>query len=150
MLAELDALIESTSELSHMLIIGTANKLVAGGEVDYLFGVTLTLPGAPVVPLPPQPLQGDVHRMLAAVTEFYLGRAVKSGYRLTDISREGFIARVLINVTNPAQIEDIVVLCQTASTYRQRMEIAAGRNAAERVITPDILETAMRRVVVGG
>jgi hypothetical protein len=150
LLAELDALIEATSELSHALVIGTTNKLVAGGEVDHLFGVTLTLPGAPVVPVPPTPLQADVHRMLAGVAEYYLDRAVKSGYRLVDISRDGFIARVLMNVTNPAQIEDVVVLCQTAAIYRQR---TADRNpgmSKERIVTPEMLELAMRRVVVGG
>ncbi|MGB9154185.1 MAG: hypothetical protein WCD70_13985 [Alphaproteobacteria bacterium] len=151
LLVELDALIEATSELSHTLIVGTANKLVPGGEVDYLFGVTLMLPGAPVAAAPHQPLLSDVHRMLASVTEFYLDRALKSGYRLVDISRDGFIARVLIHVTNPAQIEDIVVLCQTAAIFRQRTENGTtGKRAAERIITPDMLELAMRRVVVGG
>jgi len=150
LLVELDGLIEATSELSHTLIVGTTNKLIGGGEIDYLFGVTLTLPGAPVVPEPHQPLQGDVHRMLAAVTEFYLDRTIKAGYRLVDISRDGFIARVLINVTNPAQIEDIVVLCQTASIYRQRTGSNVPGRAGERIITPDMLELAMRRVVVGG
>lgn len=150
LLVELDGLIEATSELSHTLIVGTTNKLIGGGEIDYLFGVTLTLPGAPVVPVPHQPLQGDVHRMLAAVTEFYLDRTIKAGYRLVDISRDGFIARVLINVTNPAQIEDIVVLCQTASIYRQRTGSNSRDKAGERIITPDMLELAMRRVVVGG
>ena len=33
-LAEIDALIGSTSELSHALIIGTTNKLTAGSEID--------------------------------------------------------------------------------------------------------------------
>jgi hypothetical protein len=145
LLVELDALIELTSELSNTLIIGTTNKLVAGSEIDYLFGATLTLPGAPVVSEPTQPLQGDVHRMLAGVTEFYLDRAIKAGYRLTDISRDGFIARILLNVTNPAQIEDIIVLCQTSAIYRQRK----GGKGAERLLTPDILELAMRRVVIG-
>jgi hypothetical protein len=149
LLAELDALIEATSELSHALVIGTTNKLIAGGEVDHLFGVTLTLPGAPVVPVPHQPLQSDVHRMLAGVAEFYLDRALKSGYRLADISRDGFIARILLNVTNPAQIEDAVVLCQTAAIYRQRQAGNGGKKSG-RVISPDMLELAMRRVVVGG
>jgi nucleotide-binding universal stress UspA family protein len=144
LLAELDALIETTSELSHALVIGTTNRLVAGGEVDHLFGVTLMLPGAPVVPVPHQPLQADVHRMLAGVAEFYLDRAIKAGYRLADISRDGFIARVLINITNPAQIEDVVVLCQTAAIYRQR----TGDKGKERIISPDMLELAMRHVVV--
>jgi hypothetical protein len=149
LLAELDALIEATSELSHALVIGTTNRLVAGSEVDHLFGVTLALPGAPIVPVPPQPLQSDVHRMLASVAEFYLDRATKAGYRLVDISREGFLARILINVTNPAQVEDVIVLCQTASIYRQRQKIKGGEKTADRVLTPDMLELAMRHVVIG-
>ena len=144
LLAELDALIESTSELSHMLVIGTTNKLIEGSEIDHLFGVTLTLPGAPVIAAPTQPLQTDVHRMLAGVAEFYLDRTIKAGYRLVDISRDGVIARILLDVTNPAQIEDCIVLCQTSSIYRQR----TGGKGTERVITPDILELAMRRVVL--
>lgn len=146
LLVELDALIEVTSEQSHTLVVGTTNKLVAGSEVDHLFGVALALPGAPVVLEPAQPLQADVHRMLAGVAEFYLDRIIKEGYPLTDISRDGFIARILMNVTNPAQIEDIVVLCQTAAIYRQRK----GGKGTSRLVTPDILELAMRRVVIGG
>ena len=48
-----------------------------------------------------------------------------------------------MNTTNPAQIEDVVVLCQNAAIYRQRMA-----KTAQRVITPDMLELAMRHVVV--
>jgi ATPase family associated with various cellular activities (AAA) len=151
LLVELDALIEAISELSHALVVGTTNKLIAGSETDHLFGVTLTLPGAPVVPELTQPLQSDVHRMLAGIAEFYLARTLKSGYRLVDISSDGFIARILLNVTNPAQIEDIVVLCQTAAIYRCRTAAKEGsKGNAERVITPEMLELAMRRVVVGG
>ena len=148
LLVELDALIEAISELSHALVVGTTNRLIVGGEVDHLFGVTLTLPGAPVVPVPHQPLQSDVHRMLAGVAEFYLDRALKSGYRLADISRDGFIARILLNVTNPAQIEDAVVLCQTAAIYRQRQAGKDGKKT-ERIISPDMIELALRRVVIG-
>lgn len=144
LLAELDALIESVSELRHALVVGTTNKLVAGSEVDHLFGVTLTLPGAPVVPEPHQPPEPDVHRMLAGVVEHYLDGMLRDGYCLAEISREGFIARVLLNVTNPAQIEDVVVLCQTFAIHRSRN---AGKDAA-RVVTSDMLELAMRFVVV--
>lgn len=153
LLAELDALIETVSELSNALVIGTTNKLVAYGEVDHLFGVTLMLPGAPIVPVPQQLLQADVHRMLAGVAEFYIDRAIKAGYRLVDISRDGFIARVLLNATNPAQIEDVVVLCQTSAIYRQRQESKdRGKDKlvnSDRIITPDMIELAMRHVVVG-
>jgi hypothetical protein len=150
LLVELDALIEATSELSHALVVGTTNKLVSGSEIDHLFGVTLTLPGAPLVPEPQLPLQSDVHRMLAGVAEFYLERTIKAGYRLVDISRDGFVARVLLNVTNPSQIEDVVVLCQTAAIYRQRTASKENGKKSERIITADMLELAMRRVVVGG
>jgi len=143
LLVELDAVIEAVSELSNTLVVGTSNHLVSGSEIDNLFGITITLPGAPVVPVPQTPLLADVHRMLASVAEFYIDRALKAGYGLADTSREGFIARLLMAVTNPAQIEDIVVLCQTAAIHRQRI-----RKAAERQITAEILELAIRRVVV--
>ncbi|HUY69056.1 MAG TPA: AAA family ATPase [Alphaproteobacteria bacterium] len=142
-LAELDALIDATSELSHALVIGTTNRLSPNGEVDNLFGVTLMLPGAPVVPVAPAPLLPEVHRMLAGVAAFYIDHALQAGYGLADISREGFIARTLMSVTNPAQIEDIVVQCQTAALYRQR-----AKRAKERRISTEILELAIRRVVV--
>jgi len=142
LLMELDALIEVTSELSHILIVGTTNHLVAGSEIDNLFGITLALPGAPVMPVPQMPLLSEVHRMLADVAEFYLNRALKSGYCLVDTSHEGFIARLLMTVSNPAQIEDTVVQCQTAAIYRQRQN-----KTKDRFITSEILEMALRRVV---
>ena len=142
-LTEIDALIEATSELSHTLVIGTTNHLDAGSEIDNLFGITLILPGAPIVPVPPVPLLAEVHRMLGGVAEFYVDRMLKAGYGLADISRDGFIARILMSVSNPAQIEDIVVLCQTAAIYRERK-----KQAKNRVINVEMLEIAIRRVVV--
>jgi hypothetical protein len=136
-LTELDALIETISELSHALVVGTTSHLVSGSEIDNLFGVTLTLPGAPIVPVPPMPLLSEVHRMLAGVAEFYVERMLKADYGLSDI------ARVLMSVTNPAQIEDIVVLCQTAAIFRARM-----KQAKTRAVTAEMLEIAIRRVVV--
>ena len=144
LLTELDGVIEATSELGHTLVVGTTSNLIVGSEVDNLFGVTLALPGAPVVLEAPQPLRSDVHRMLGEVAEFYFDRTIKAGYHLKDISRDGVIARILINATNPAQIEDIIVLCQTSAIFRQRK----GGKGTERVITPDILELAMRRVIM--
>jgi hypothetical protein len=143
LLAELDALIEVISELSRALVIGTTNRLVPNGEIDNLFGITLTLPGAPIVPVPQPPLLSEVHRMLAGVAEYYLNAALQAGYSLADISRDGFIARILMSVGNPGQIEDIVVLCQTAAIFRQRQ-----RKTKERQITAEILEIAIRRVVI--
>jgi hypothetical protein len=143
LLVELDAVIEAVSELSHTLVVATSNHLVSGSEIDNLFGITIMLPGAPVVPMPQTPLMAEVHRMLASVAEFYIARILQAGYALADISREGFIARLLMAVSNPAQIEDIIVLCQTSAIHRQRIHKATNRQ-----ITSEILEMSIRRVVV--
>ena len=45
---------------------------------------------------------------------------------------------------NPAEIEDIVVLCETAALFRRRM-----RRTGELLFTPEILDTAIARVVIG-
>ena len=145
MLVELDALIEATSELGHTLIVGTTNHLVEGSEIDNLFGITITLPGAPIVPLAPMPLLTDVHRMLADVADYYLNRAEKDGYTLDSLSHEECVARLLMAATNPAQIEDIIVSCQTIAIYRERMKQTTGR-----LITPEIMEMALRRVIASG
>ena len=142
-LVELDALIEATSELSHTLVIGTTSRLIEGSEVDNLFGITLTLPNAPIVAAPTTPMSHETIHMLDGVARFYLARAIKAGYGLAELTEESFVARLMQDVTNPAQIEDIVVLCQTAAIYRQRTEQARERN-----ITPAILEAIIRRVIV--
>ncbi len=134
LVVELDALIEAISELSHALVVGTTCSYMPNGEIDNLFGVTLTLPGAPIEVSPQTPLLAETHRMLAGVAEFYLDRALAAGYRLADISRDGFIARVLMSVTNPAQVEDLIVLCQTSAIYRQRI-----KETKDRQITSEIL-----------
>jgi hypothetical protein len=47
-------------------------------------------------------------------------------------------------VINPAEIEDIVVLCQTTALYRKRT-----RRDTTTIFTREILETAIARVVAG-
>jgi len=47
-------------------------------------------------------------------------------------------------VINPAEVEDIVALCETTALYRKR-----SRQATDLVFTAEILELAMARVVVG-
>lgn len=145
LLSELDALIESAAGLSHALVIGTTNRMIVGGEVDYLFGMTLSLPGATIVSQPTPPLEPEVHRMLAAVADFYLDRMLTAGYQLKDISRDGFIARILVSVKNAGEIEDAVTMCQAMAIYRQRMK----ETGKERLVTPEILELSLRRVVAG-
>jgi hypothetical protein len=143
LLTELDALIEIATGRPNVLVIGTAIAYVAGNEIDNLFGMVLAMPGTQLTPpsLPPQ--RSDVRQMLQAVTEHYLQQALRDGYELKDITEAEFVARVLRSATNPAQIEDIVALCETAARYRQRI-----KETPTRQITPRILETVMHRVII--
>jgi hypothetical protein len=61
---------------------------------------------------------------------------------MDGISAEEFAARILDVVVNPAEVEDIVVLCQTTALFRQRTRQTAGT-----IFTRDILETAIGRVI---
>ncbi|MDP9126663.1 MAG: hypothetical protein M3N08_00180 [Pseudomonadota bacterium] len=143
LLAEIDALIEAVSELSHALVVGTTNHLISGSEIDNLFGIVLTLPGAPVVPVPMAPRLAEVHQMLADVASYYLKGVLRAGYTLADMTPDGFVARLLMSVTNPAHIADVVVLCQTAAIYRQRTG-----HTKTREISTEMLEASIRRVIV--
>ena len=86
----------------------------------------------------------DAQRMFSSVAQFYLKEARRRGFRLEGITDQEFCARVLYEAMNPAEIEDIVVLCETTALYRRRT-----RKVDELVITPEILETAIHRVIVG-
>jgi hypothetical protein len=66
-----------------------------------------------------------------------------------DAKRRGFVLRglneqILENVINPAEVEDIVVLCETTALYRKR-----SKQTPDLVFTKEILDLAMARVVVG-
>ena len=80
--------------------------------------------------------------MLSKVTQFYLADAKGRGFRLEGMSEEEFSSRILECVVNPAEIEDIVVLCQTTALYRKRT-----KQAADSLFTREILETAIARVI---
>jgi hypothetical protein len=82
--------------------------------------------------------------MLAQVTTFYLGEAKRRGFVLQGLDEPTFRERILENVINPAEVEDIVALCETTALYRKR-----SKQTTELVITPEILDLAMARVVVG-
>jgi hypothetical protein len=60
------------------------------------------------------------------------------------MTEDEFCAILLADAMNPAEIEDIVVLCETAALFRRR----TNRSPAL-VITREILDTALARVVVG-
>lgn len=143
-LAELDALIESTSERANVLVVATATTFVPDSELDNSFGIKLVLPGAEVLAIDRREVPEDAQRMLADVAKFYLQDARRRGFSLDGLHDEQFCREVLHSAKNPAEIEDIVVLCETTALFRRRT-----RQTARLVITPEILETAIGRVVVG-
>jgi hypothetical protein len=140
-LTELDALIETTSERLNVLVVATTVTFEANSDLDNLFGIKLTLPGAEVTHGDNREIPEDARQMLAEVAVFYLKEAQRQGFRLQGMTEEQFRARVLESAINPAEIEDIVVLCQTTALYRRRT-----RQASELIFTREILETAISRV----
>lgn len=147
-LTELDALIESTSERQNVLVIATAVSFEPDSDLDNLFGIKLALPGAEVVGVNrrniPDDVQPEVRRMMAEVARYYLAEAQRRGFQLREMSEEEFCTLVLSEAMNPAEIEDIIVLCETAALFRRR----TGRNNSL-IITREILSTAIARVVLG-
>lgn len=143
LLTELDALIETTSARQNVLVVATTVSFEADSDLDNIFGIKITLPGAEVKHGSRGEIAADAQRMLAEVARYYLNTAVSRGYRLDGLTGEEFCHRILESVINPAEIEDIVVLCETAALFRKR-----ARNAVGLVFTPEILETAIARVVV--
>lgn len=147
-LTELDALIEASSESPRVLVVGTAVEFSPDSAIDNLFGIKLLLPGGGVAGPAPTAhrMSDDVARMLGEVARFYIRGAVGkgAGFTLVGMTEDECVARILGSVTNPAEVEDIVVLCQTAALHRQR--IGADRR---RGITREILERSIGRVIVG-
>jgi len=144
LLTELDALIETTSERQNVLVIATTVSFEADSDLDNMFGIKIALPGAQVKHRSRGEIPDDAQRVLAEVARYYLDTAIARGFRLEAMTPEAFCGRILQAVINPAEIEDIVVLCETAALYRKRK-----RDEAALKFTADILETAIRRVVVG-
>ena len=143
-LTELDTLIETTSELQNVLVVATTIAFEADSDLDNLFGIKILLPGADIGQLHRREIPEDAQRMLSEVAHYYLDDAKKRGFRLRGIEEEQFTSRILEYVINPAEIEDIVVLCETTALYRKRTQ-----QESELMITDSILETAIARVVVG-
>jgi hypothetical protein len=143
-LTELDALIETTSERQNVLVAATTVSFEANSDLDNLFGIKLVLPGAQVGKAHRVEIPEDAQQMLADVTTFYLNEAKRRGFLLEGIDEPSFCERILENVINPAEVEDIVALCETTALYRKR-----SKQATNLVFTPEILERAMARVVVG-
>lgn len=142
LLAELDALIETTSEAPNVLVVATTVWFAADSELDNIFGIKLALPGAGLSSADRPEVSGEAARVLSEVTHFYLTEAQRRGFQLAGMSEEEFSSRILDCVVNPAEIEDIVVLCQTTALYRQRTRKTSGT-----IFTREVLDTAIARVV---
>jgi hypothetical protein len=142
LLAELDALIETTSERSNVLVVATTVWFSANSDLDNMFGTKLALPGAGLNPADRPQISGEEKRVLSEVTHFYINVARERGFQLSGMSEEEFSSRILECVVNPAEIEDIVVLCETTAIYRKRSKQTTGA-----IFTREILETAIARVV---
>ena len=142
LLAELDALIETTSEQPNVLVVATTVWFAADSDLDNIFGIKLALPGAGLDPADRPEISGEVERVLSEVTHFYLAEAKLRGFQLAGVTEEEFRSQILECVVNPAEIEDIVVLCQTTALYRKRTGQTAGA-----IFTREVLDTAIARVV---
>jgi energy-coupling factor transporter ATP-binding protein EcfA2 len=143
-LTELDALIETTSERQNVLVAATTVSFEADTDLDNLFGIKLVLPGAKVGKAHREEIPEDVQLMLADVATYYLNEAKRRGFVLQGMDERQFCDRILESVINPAEVEDIVALCETTALYRKR-----SRQASDLVFNAEILELAMARVVVG-
>jgi hypothetical protein len=142
LLAELDALIETTSEHPNVLVVATTVWFASNTDLDNMFGIKLALPGAGLNPADRPEISAEEERMLSEVAHFYLAEAQRRGFQLSGMTEDEFRARILDVVVNPAEIEDIVVLCETTALYRKRT-----RQTANTIFTREILETAIARVV---
>jgi hypothetical protein len=144
LLSELEALVETTSERSNVLVIGTAVRLVPDSPLDNAFGIKLVLPGTSQAAHRQRGLEPEVKRVLGEVTRFYLRQAVEAGFRLEAMDEAYVEARVLDAANNPAEIEDIVSMCRTLAQFERNRGASAALS-----VTPEMLETAISRVIVG-
>jgi hypothetical protein len=89
-------------------------------------------------------VQPEVQRMMAEVAHFYLAEAQRRGFQVEGMSEDEFCALILGEAMNPAEVEDIVVLCETSALFRRR----TGRTE-KLIFTREILDTSIARVVIG-
>ena len=144
LLAELEALVETASELQHVIVVGTANNFAADSPLDNLFGIKLVMPGTPTEQAKDREQSPETRKLLGDVARYYLDKLKSAGFVLEHTDEQTFIDRILTAVTNPAEIEDIAVLCQTSAVFAKRVGVAPGKE-----INPAVLEKSIGRVIVG-
>ena len=143
-LTELDALIETTSERQNVLVAATTVSFEANSDLDNIFGIKLVLPGAKVGKAHREEIPGRRPANAGRGDDVLPCRSEAPGFRSAGARRATFCERILENVINPAEVEDIVALCETTALYRKR-----SKQTTDLVFTPEILDLAMARVVVG-
>ncbi len=141
--AEVQALVETITERENVLVVGTAIDFEPQSELDDIFGIKLVLPGTNLDQTE-MPAVGEEARSLhIEVARYYLQQTLAQGFALAGISEDNFITEVTATATNPAEIEDIVSLCQTSAIYRKR-----SGACPQLAITPEILAQSIGRVIV--
>jgi hypothetical protein len=143
--AELDALIDTTSSLSNVLVIGTAVRFEPNGLLDNMFGIVLALPGTPLAPPSTRihDVADEARRVLLEVAKYWLQQSTGGGFVLQGLDEPAAVQRIGQAARSPADVEDIVILCQTTALYRRR----SGATAVPE-ITDEIIEKSIRRVIV--
>jgi len=141
--AELDALIETSSGLLNVLVIGTATTLIPDSPLDNVFGIKLVMPGLVRIEAENHNLDPHTKSVLQSIIQFYLKKAESEGCSLHDLTPEQVETRILASVTNAAEIEDILTLCQNSALFRRRENQTTGLE-----ITSAILESSISRVIV--
>jgi hypothetical protein len=137
--------IDTTSNLSNTLVVGTAVRFEPNGLLDNMFGIVLALPGTPLAAASAQgeDIPEEARRILIDVARYYLEQATGSGYVLQGLDEPAAVQRIGQAARSPADVEDIVVLCQTTALYRQR---SGATKFPE--ITAEVIEKSIRRVIV--
>src|SRR5215475_11461418 len=85
MLAELEALVDTSTNVSNVQVVATAVDFSPGGLLDNMFGIVLTLPGTPVAHAREHPLSDDARRLLGEVARFYLAATKDAGFTLDGL-----------------------------------------------------------------
>jgi len=144
LLAELEALIETSAGRQNVLVVGTTVRLEPDSDLDNIFGTKVVLPGTPRnAERRASRASEETRRLLDAVARFYIREATEAGFRLVGLEIEDVVTLLLEHVGNPAEVEDVMALARTSAIHRLR----AGK-ADDLGLTREIVDGAIARVIV--
>lgn len=139
--------LESGTGLGDQLVVWATvlGTVAAMPALDDSFGIKLVLPGTDWGDTSGHPRAiPELHPILSASAELYLREAQQAGFVLKDLTVQSCTERMLQVASNPAEIRDMVSLFQTTAIYRRKTQPSTAPT-----VTPDILELAISRVIVG-